>query len=159
MQNYNDLFLLGANELVAMTKVYGPDQIAAGFTEEEWSLLTQEDCWTISQQRKIKSVLASACSITLAIAGLPPAPLPGAYVAAVICKLCAPCNRLVAANQAPESFDARSALGLVGESIEVITSQAQMYALVVHFSSAEFAALSSFPVSEVVNAAVEAMQV
>lgn len=155
---YNDLFLLGANELAAMSKQYGPDQVAAGFTQEEWELLTQDECWNIAEQRRIAGVLASAVSITLNVAGLPAAPLPGAYVAAVICKLCSPCNRLVASLSAPASFDARSALGLDAESIEVITTPIQMQALVIHFSSASFAALSSFPIDEVIAAAVLAAE-
>lgn len=145
---YQQLFLVGANELATAPKAYGPEQQAAGFTQEEWELLTAEECWTKAEQMKISSILSSAVSITLRTAGLPPVPLPGAYVAACICKLVAPCNRLIAAASAPESFDAMSAVGIVGESLKVITSKEQMYALVVYFSSAEFGALEGFKVDE-----------
>ena len=86
-------------------------------------------------------MIANAVSITLNVAGLPPLPLPGAYVAAVICKLCASCNRIVAAMNAPESFDAMTASGITAEPIVIITKREQMIALVVYFSSADFGAL------------------
>lgn len=155
---FQQLFLLGANALAVMPMEYGPDQQAAGFTMEDWDTLTAEDCWSKAEQMKIASILSSAVSITLRTAGLPPAPLPGAYVAAVICKLVAPCNRLVAAASAPESFDVISAVGIVGESLKIITSKEQMYALVVYFSSAEFGALESFPIEEIIQQGVIAAQ-
>ncbi len=140
---FQTLFLLGANQLVSAGTEYGPEQQAAGFTEEEWEILTQVECWTKAQQMKIPSVLSAAVSITLRVAGLPPVPLPGAFVAATICKLVAPCNRLVAAANSPESFDAMSASGMVGEPVEIITTKQQMYALVTYFSSAEFGGLEN----------------
>lgn len=145
---YHQLFLLGANELAVAGIEYGPEQQAAGFTEDEWNLLTSVDCWTKAEQMKIGSIISNAISITLRTAGLPPVPLPGAYCAAVICKLCAPCNRLVAAASAPESFDVMSAIGVAAESVNVITTKEQMLALVVYFSSAEFGALGSFRLNE-----------
>lgn len=151
---FQQLFLLGANELAIAGIEYGPDQQAAGFTQEEWLLLTSPECWTKSEQMKMPSIISNAISITLRTAGLPAVPLPGAYVAAVICKLVSPCNRLVAAASAPESFDAMSAVGLVAESMKVITTQEQMYALVIYFSSAQFGALENFAIDEVVAAAV-----
>lgn len=151
---YQQLFLIGANELATAPKVYGPEQQAAGFTQEEWELLSSDVCWTKAEQMKIPSVLSSAVSITLRTAGLPPVPLPGAYVAAVICKLVAPCNRLIAAASSPESFDVMSAVGLTGESKEVITTKHQMYALVTYFSSAQFGALESFKLDEIVEQTV-----
>ncbi len=151
---YQQLFLLGANELASTPKEYGPEQQAAGFTKDEWDLLTDATCWTKSEQMKIGSILSSAVSITLRTAGLPPTPLPGAFVAAVICKLVAPCNRLVAATSAPESFDAMSAVGLTTESVKIITSKEQMYALVLYFSSAEFGALERYRIDPEVEAAV-----
>lgn len=148
---FQQLFLLGANELSVAGIAYGPVQQAAGFTEDEWLLLTQDTCWTKAQQMKMPSLIANCVSITLRTAGLPPAPLPGAYVAAVICKLIAPCNRLVAAASSPESFDVMSASGIAGEPMEVITTKSQMYALVTYFSSAEFGALEGFGIDEAVE--------
>lgn len=148
MNTYQNLFLLGANELATHPKEYGPEQQAAGFTKDEWDLLTQTDCWTKTQQLKITSLLSNAISITLRTAGLPPTPLPGAFVAAVICKLVASCNRIVAAASAPESFDVMSAVGLTSETQTIITSKEQMYALVIYFSSQQFSALEQFSVDE-----------
>ena len=151
MNTYQSLFLLGANQLASLDDVYGPEQQAAGFTNEEWNLLTDSKCWTKEQQLKMPSILSAAVSITLRTAGLPPAPLPGAFVAAVICKLVKPCNRLVAAASAPESFDALSAVGLTHETQVKTTTREQMYALVTYFSSAEFAALEQFSVDALIQ--------
>lgn len=152
---YQQLFLLGANKLASgVDNAYGPDQQEAGFTKEEWDTLTQPAAWSQAQRMRVPSILASAVSITLRIAGLPPQPLPGAFVAATICKLVAPVNRIVAAASAPESFDVVSAAGLTGESCDVITSKQQMYALVTYFSSAEFGALESFKLDAITEAAV-----
>lgn len=158
MSKFNDLYMLGANELAAYTKDFGPQQIAAGFKMEDWNLLVQDECWTKEEQLKFASILSNACSMTLRVAGLAPVPLPAAYVAATICKLCAPCNRLVAAQSAPRAFDSRSALGFDGASEERPVGAAQMMALVEYFSAKDFAALAAFPVSEVVAAAVAAQQ-
>lgn len=155
---FHQLFLLGANKLASMDMTYGVDQQEAGFTQEEWTLITQNSCWSRTQQMQMPSILSAAVSITLRVAGLPPAPLPGAFVAAMICKLCAPCNRLVAAASAPESFDVLSAVGLTGESQKIITSREQMYALVVYFSSAEFGALESFRIDDIIAASVIAAE-
>ena len=151
---FQQLFLLGANELASSPVEYGTEQQNAGFTRDEWELLTAAECWSKAEQMKIPSILANAVSITLRTAGLPPAPLPGAYVAAVICKLVAPCNRMVAAASAPESFDAMSASGLTAEPREVITTRSQMYSLVAYFSSAEFGALESFGLDKMTEEAV-----
>lgn len=156
MSKFNDLYMLGANELAAYSSEYGPQQIAAGFKMEDWNILVQEECWTKTEQQKIPAILANACSITLTVAGLAPVPLPAPYVAATICKLCAECNRLVAAQSAPRAFDSRSALGFDGVSEERPCTPAQMMALVEYFSSGEFAALAAFPVSDVIAAAVAA---
>lgn len=155
---FQQLFLLGANALWTMAIEYGVEQQEAGFSKEDWDLLVQAECWNNSERMKVASVLGNAVSITLRVAGLPAVALPGAFVAAVICKLCAPCNRLVAAMMAPESFDAMSAVGLTGESKDIITSKNQMLALVVYFSSAQFGALENFAIDEVTAAAVIASQ-
>lgn len=157
--SYQQLFLLGANQLAShLGEEYGPTQQAAGFTAEEWGLLTQAECWNDVERRQVPSALQSAVSITLRVAGLPPTPLPGAYVAAVICKLCAPCNRLVAAACAPESYDILSAVGITTPSTQVITTKEQMYALVTYFSSAEFGGLAAFRLDREIEEAVLAEQ-
>lgn len=141
---FQQLFLLGANALAVAGKEFGAEQQAAGFNKQEWDVLCSESCWSKNEQMKIASIIAMAVSITLRTSGLPPTPLPGAYVAAVICKLVAPCNRLIAAASAPESFDAMSASGITAEPQKIITTKEQMYALVVYFSSAQYGALEAF---------------
>ncbi len=155
---FQQLFLLGANELVAAGMDYSPVHQAAGFTQEEWELLNTDACWTKAEQQKIPSILASAVSITLRTAGLPPVPLPGAFVAATICKYVAPCNRLLAAASAPESFDALSASGITGEPLEIITTKNQMYALVVYFSSSQFGGLENVALGAAVQELVQKQQ-
>lgn len=155
---YQQLFLVGANELASAAVEYGPEHQAAGFTQEEWLLLTSEQCWTKAEQMQMPSIIANMVSITLRTAGLPPVPLPGAYIAACICKLVQPCNRLIAAASAPESFDAMSASGIAQESVKIITTREQMYALVTYFSSAEFGAIESFRLDTIVEEGVVAAQ-
>ncbi len=156
---FQQLFLLGANELATMDIDYGPQQQAAGFTMEEWDLLTTDTCWTKAEQMKLPSMLSNMVSITLRTAGLPAVPLPGAFIAACICKIIAPCNRLVAASSAPESFDVMSAAGIARESVQVITTREQMLALVVYFTSADFDSLAGFPLQVEIENAVLAAQV
>lgn len=143
---YSQLFLRGANELASAPREYGPMQQQAGFNSEEWNLLVQDECWSRAQQRKMASIVSNAVSITLNIAGLPAVPLTGAYVASIICKLVAPCNRIVAASCAPESFDAMSATGIVCQSEVKPTTREQMVALVCYFTAMGTEALGHFPV-------------
>lgn len=156
--SFQQLFLMGANELCTMSKEYGPEQQEAGFTAEEWALLCQQDLWSKAQRARIPSLLANAVSITLAVAGLPPTPLSGANVAAVICKLVCPCNRMVAAFCAPQSFDVLAAAGLVQESVVKNTTREQMVSLVTYFSSAQFGALESFALDAITEQLVLDMQ-
>lgn len=155
---FHQLFLIGANRLATTPLAYGEEQQTAGFTQEEWLLLTSESCWSKSEQLKIPSVLSAAVSITLRTGGLPATTLPGAFVAATICKLVAPCNRLLAAASSPASFDAMSASGITAEPQVILTTPEQMYALVIYFSSAEFGALESFPIDDIIEASVAAAE-
>lgn len=152
---FQQLFLLGANQLVAAGTEFAAEHQAAGFTQEEWDVLTSPICWTQPEQMKIQSIISNAISITLRTAGLPASPLPAPYLAATICKYVAPCNRLVAAASCPESFDAMSASGITSEPVEIITSKSQMLALVVYFSSAEFGALENVALTAAQNELME----
>lgn len=143
---YDEMFLIGCDEMACTPREYSPVHQAAGFTQEEWNLLVSADAWTSAERAKVPSLLNSAVSICLRVAGLPPAPLPGAYVAAVIAKLVSPCNRLVAAFNAPESFDLMAAAGITSTSVVQPTKREQMIALVGVFSSGDFASLRNFKV-------------
>lgn len=151
---YVKMFQLGANELAVMDREFGPLQAAAGFTPEEWGLLTQKTCWTKAERMGIGSIISNMVSITLLVSGLPATSLPGSYVACCIAKIISPCNRLVAAANAPASFDAMSASGIGQESIEIQTTEKQMYALVELFSSQDYSALENFKIDELVQALV-----
>lgn len=151
---YQDLFMVGANQLAAMSLTWGPDHQAAGFNETDWALLTDTTCWSKTQQLKVASCLRLAVSMTLRAAGLAPTPLPGAFVAAVICKLIAPCNRLVAGQNAPESFDAMSASGIYSETEVINTTSQQMMGLICAFSSGDYSSVQSARVEQIVENAV-----
>lgn len=141
-----ETFLVGADELACMPAEYGVQQQAAGFTQEQWNLLTSKDLWTAAERDRIPSLLVTALSISLRVAGLPPSPVPGAYVAAVIAKLVAPCNRQVACHSAPESFDLMAAAGVTGTSQVVPTKREQLLGLVAVFSSGDFRSLAQFKI-------------
>lgn len=70
----------------------------------------------------------------MTIAGMPPIPLPGQYVAAVIAEVVSPQNRMIACTKAPETFDASDASGLLGTSEVTDMSTQQMMALVLAYS-------------------------
>lgn len=148
MQNarsFQELFNIGAARLATLGKVYDVPHQAAGFTIEEWDLLTDDSYWTQEQQRQVGGVLGNAVSISLRLAGLAPTPLAGPYVAAVICSLVALPNRLVAALSAPATFNAVSALGVNTESEILPTTPEQMQALVMLFSGAGLQSIENLP--------------
>lgn len=132
------MFQIGVDELTSDTLEYTPRIQNAGIGKAEWSLLTQKEIWSPSQMRSVNSILAEALGIVLTMSGLPAVPLPGNYVAALICKLVAPCNRLQAAIRAPRSFDAVTASGLTGPIQIHDTSRETMIALVTAYSSGQF---------------------
>jgi len=124
----------GAMVLSNLGKKHTAAHAAAGFSAEEWELLTKVEPWTAEERRGVRSVLAEAVNVTMAIAGLPAEPLPGQYVAAVISTLIHPVNRHVAAIRAPETYDAVAASGLVGSSEIVPMTPQQMVGLVMAYS-------------------------
>ena len=146
--SFQQLFLLGANQLAHLPVEYGPVHQTAGFKQQDWEILTQEEMWSKKQRMQIAAILAEAVSISMIEAGLTPTPLPGCNVAAIICKLVKPCNRMVAAEVAPMSYDAMSATGITAAPQEIMTETWQMKALVTYFSSAEFGALESFAIDK-----------
>lgn len=112
---------------------FGARQAEAGFTKPDYELLCQHTYWSIDQRRRIPSILANAVSISLSIAGLPPVPLPGHYVAAVIVNLVHPCNLLLACASAPESFDAMAASGLIEPTDVRSTTHEQLQGLMMAY--------------------------
>ena len=108
---------------------------AAGFTEAEWNLLTQNEMWTAAERRRVRSILKEAIDVSMTLAGMAAAPLPAHYVAAVVTKLVAPCNRLVAAQRTPEAYDAMAASGHKQPIAIEMVPQETMIALVMAYSS------------------------
>ena len=112
--NLHDAFMYGALQLAHDQKKYCDLHKSHGIEETHWNLITQEEYWTPDQQRAVRSILANVLEISMTIAGMPPVPLPGQYVAAVIATVVSPCNRMVACMKAPDTFDAFDASGLLG---------------------------------------------
>lgn len=117
---------------------YSSAHAAAGFPEAHWNLLVQSEPWSPAERRQVRTILAEAINLTLEIAGMPSEPLPGQYAAAVIAVLVAPCNRIVAAHRAPNTYDAISASGLLGEVEVKEMTATQMVSLVMVYSSGHF---------------------
>ena len=128
------MFEGGALTLVSDQMEYTKRHAEAGFSKPEWDLLTQKEYWNADQARQVSSILAEATSISLRLAGIPAVPLPGQYVAALICKLVAPANRLTAALRAPRTFEAENAAGVSGPVAVKETTPEQMMSLVMYFS-------------------------
>lgn len=129
-----DIFRQGASVLCTPAMEYAEIHAQHGLTAEEWRIATSKDLWSPNERRQVRSVLGEIIQISVTIAGLPPVPLPGQYIAAVICSVVSPCNRMVAAVRAPESYDAVDASGLSGSvEIEPMAVE-QMISLVLAYS-------------------------
>jgi hypothetical protein len=127
-------FKVGAKKIAQHDRQYTELHKAHGIEQAHWDLLTQKEYWTPDQSRGIRSVLANVIEVSMTIAGLPAIPLPGQYVAALISEVVSPCNYLVAAIKAPDTFDATDATGLMKE-VEIRTMEPQqMMALVIAYA-------------------------
>lgn len=153
------MFEAGALTLVSDQMEYTTRHAEAGFSKPDWDMLTQKEYWNAEQARAVSSVLAEACSISLRLAGIPAVPLPGQYVAAMICKLVAPANRITAAIRAPRTFEAENAAGISGSVAVKETSREQMMSLVLYFSNSGASDLNGQGVDpRVVEAVMQAMR-
>ena len=123
-------FKIGARRIAKDEKRYTDLHKAHGIEQAHWELLTQREYWTPDQSRAIRSVLANVIEVSMTISGMPAIPLPGQYVAALIAEVVAPCNYMVAAVKAPDTYDAMDASGLLGTS-EVKTMEWQQLAALV----------------------------
>lgn len=70
----------------------------------------------------------------MTIAGMPAIPLPGQYVAALIAEVVAPCNYMIAAVKAPDTFDATDASGLLAQSEVKRMEPQQLMALIIAYA-------------------------
>lgn len=107
-------FRVGARRIAQDERRYTDLHKAHGIDQAHWELLTQDEYWTPDQSRAVRSVLANVIECSMTIAGMPAIPLPGQYVAAVIAEVVSPCNYMIAAVKAPDTFDAADASGLLG---------------------------------------------
>ena len=106
-----------------------------GIDQAHWDVLTQEEYWSPQQMRSIRSILANVLEVAMTISGMPAIPLPGQYVAALIAEVVSPCNRMVAAMKAPDTFDAEAASGIMGAYEVKDMSQQQLISLVMIYSA------------------------
>ena len=132
-RSHFDMYCGGAAVLAGALD-YGEIHRRHGLSQPEWDLLTMQEVWSVDDRRKIRSILSEVVQISFQIAGLPAQPIPGQYIAAIIAMCVAPCNRMVAATRAPDSYDAAAASGLEGDSEIVSMTVEQMIALVHAFS-------------------------
>lgn len=127
-------FRVGARTLAKDNCKYTELHKGHGIDSHAWDLLTQDEVWSADEVRQMRSVLGNIAEVAMSIAGMPSIPLPGQYMAAVICEVVAPCNRFLAAMKVPATFDAVAAAGIT-ESFQVKEmSTEQMMALVLAYS-------------------------
>ena len=85
-----------------------------GFTEAQWSLLTQPSPWRPDQVVQVKGLLMQLIQSCLTISRIPATRLSGQFAAALICEVVHTCNIHAAAWSCPDSFDATAAAGFDG---------------------------------------------
>lgn len=130
--NLFNAFAAGARQLAAPQ--YSEIHAKYGISQGDWDLLTLPRPWTADERRQVRSILAECLSISMHIAGLPAMAMPGQFAAALIVHVVHPCNRLVAATRAPDTYDGELATGLRGP-VEVSPMRIeQMLALVIAYS-------------------------
>lgn len=127
-------FRRGAELLAADFCKYTELHKGHGIDPFHWKVLTQAEYWSPEQARGMRSVLANVLEVSMTIAGMPAIPLPGQYTAALIATVVSPANRLVACTKAPDTFDAVSASGLMGEVVVKPMKVEQMISLVMAYS-------------------------
>jgi len=129
-------FQIGAEKLADSGNRYTNLHKSHGIEQHQWDILTQKEYWSPEQARSMRSNLANIVEVAMTIAGMPAIPLPGQYVAAVIAAIVAPCNWMVAATKAPDTFDALDASGMLGGSkVKDMTVQ-QLQSLIMCYGGA-----------------------
>ena len=127
-------FKIAARRIAQQDREYTELHKAHGIEETHWNLLTQAEYWTPDQARAIRSVLANVVEVSMTIAGMPAVPLPGQYVAALICEVVSPCNWMLASIKAPDTFDAFDATGIMGPEDVKPMKHEQMMSLVMAYA-------------------------
>lgn len=127
-------FKIAARRIAQSDREYTDLHKAHGIEESHWKLLTQVEYWTPDQARAIRSILANVVEVSMTIAGMPAVPLPGQYVAALICEVVSPGNWALASMKAPETFDAFDATGLLKQTEVKKMEYQQMLALVMAYA-------------------------
>ena len=126
-------FKIGAKRIAKDEKAYTDLHKAHGIEQAHWELLTAREYWTPDEARAIRSILANVVEVSMTIAGMPAIPLPGQYVAALIAEVVAPCNWMLAAVRAPDTFNAMDASGLMQETEIKPMEYQQMMSLIMAY--------------------------
>ena len=130
-----EMFRLGARELVRGIYSQFPE---VGLSKADYELLTKEGAWTFEEANKVKSIMVEAVGIVMTKTGLPPVDMPYQYVAAFICEVVAPANRLQACVKAPTSFQIETGTDMQDVNFSIKNaSLEQLMACVMAFSSGE----------------------
>ena len=127
-------FRHGAEVLAVNNCEYTSLHKGHGIDQHQWDMLTKAENWTPDETRQMRSILAAVAEVSMTIAGMPPIPLPGQYMAALIAEVVSPCNRLLAATKAPDTFDADLASGILGTHEVKEMSREQLMSLVMVYS-------------------------
>ena len=126
-------FRIGAMRIAKDEKKYTDLHKSHGIEQAHWDLLTTREYWTTDEARAVRSILANVVEVSMTIAGMPAIPLPGQYVAAVIAEVVAPCNWMLAAVRAPDTFNAMDASGLLAGSEVKPMEYQQMMSLILAY--------------------------
>ena len=127
-------FRYGARRLAQNNCRYTDLHKGHGIEEHHWILLTQAEYWSPDQARQIRSIISNVIEVSMTIAGMPAVPLPGQYVAAFIAEVVAPCNRFLACQYAPDTFNAADASGILGTHEVKPMSREQLMSLTLAYS-------------------------
>lgn len=130
-QSITDAFVAGVDALVRDLDDPGT---FIGISDQHVRLIRQPHLWNSDDRMQVDGILSELLNVANARAGLPSMQLPAELVACLICRIVAPCNRLVAAQRAPNGYAGIKATGLVDEPVIESVSAETMFALVIAFS-------------------------
>ena len=105
-----------------------------GIADQHMKMIRQHKLWNADERMQVDGILNEILNVSLNRAGLPQMELPAELIACMICKIVAPCNRLVAAVKAPAGYKGIKATGLTEEPVIESVDPQTMFAMVIAFS-------------------------
>ena len=91
--------------------VHGAVQISP----QDWEILKSKSYWTPAQAREARTSIDKLINASLTLANVPPQPLSAEYIAAVMARVIAPCNWLVASNSGVQGLDGKQLASITGD--------------------------------------------